>query len=149
MNYICLHCGHHFDTPKSGYEGGYPEEPTDECPNCGSLDIEEAQQCPICGEYFSEEDMRYGVCADCVKKAVTPDNAIAYGKARQIGVEINGFLGWVYPADEIEKILLQHFISESDTWQSRMVNEYCNDDVYDFGEWLTEEINDESKRRID
>lgn len=144
--YICMDCHYRFDTPTVMHEGGYPEEQTEHCPNCRSMDFEEISECTECGNEFLEENLNHGLCEECVKNAATPDNAIAYGKARQIGVEINGFLGWVYPADEIERILLQHFLSESDTWQKRMVKEYCNDDVYDFGEWLTEEKYDESER---
>ena len=134
--YICLHCGHHFDTPKSGHEGGYPEEPTDECPNCGSLDIEESQQCPICRECFSEEEMRYGVCADCIDKSVTKDNAFRYGSDDTQTVEINGFLAWCYSADEIMEILSKHFEQTSDGWKKRMVAEYLNDDKWNFADWL-------------
>lgn len=136
--YICLHCGHRFDTPKSGHEGGYPEEPTDECPNCGSLDIEEAEHCDKCGEDFEPDEVVGHFCAKCIGKAITIDKATKYGADRKVSVELNGFLAWVFASDEIEEVLMRHFMDTSDNWQKRMVNEYCRDDLSDFSDWLWE-----------
>lgn len=142
--FICLHCGHHFDGDEivaKHYDRATGTWDSEECPNCGSEDFEEAEQCPICGEWFSEEDMQYGVCADCIEKNVTKDNAFLYGSEDTQTVEINGFLAWCYSADEIMEILSKHFEQTSDGWKKRMVAEYCNDDKWNFADWL-EENND-------
>lgn len=138
MSYICLHCGHQFDRPKSGHEGGYPEEPTDECPNCGSLDIEEAEKCEICGEVHRDEDMIGRICKDCLTKSVTLHNALRLGAECKDAVELNGFLTWCFSADEIESILLKNLQEQSPEWRKRMYKDYCEDDPSLFADFLYE-----------
>lgn len=133
---ICLHCGHHFEEIKvKSYDSqtGWAEEV---CPNCGSEDFEEAGHCLKCGEYFPLGEMVGSICKDCFDTRVTFGNALRYGKARKESVEINGFLKWCFAADEIESILLKSLQECSHEWRQRMANEYCNDDKYDYSEFL-------------
>jgi hypothetical protein len=142
--FICLHCGHHFDGDEivaKHYDRATGTWDSEECPNCGSEDFEEAAQCPICKEWFSDDDMRYGVCESCIDSGVTKRNAFRYGSANSQELAINGFMAWVYSLDNIEHILEEHFKSESDEWQKRMATEYCHSDKYSFAEWM-EENND-------
>lgn len=137
--YICLRCGYHFETPKETHNGGYPEEPTYECPNCGSDDFEDAFKCCVCGEDFADDDMCTGaVCKGCAEKAATIKNAFAYGNDLTESVEINGFLAWVYPPDEINRILREHCDKERKEYVSKLAKEFCTDDVCDFADWLEE-----------
>lgn len=65
--WICNDCGETFDVPKKTHEGGYPEEPTYECPHCGSDDYQLAEYCTECECVFPQSDLKYGICEDCLR----------------------------------------------------------------------------------
>lgn len=135
--YRCRKCHCKFDQPKETREGGYPEEPTYECPHCGSDEFEELYQCSVCGELFFDEDLVGTICKSCLEKARTTPNAFAYGAEYKYPVEINDFLAYVYSASEIEEILAAHFDSCSQEWRKRMTLDYFNDgDLGAFAEFV-------------
>lgn len=134
--YKCLDCGAVFDEPITTHEGGYPEEPTAACPMCKSLDIDEAERCPICEEVFVLDEIDYGVCDECLEKAVTKENAFGLGDEDRQEVSLNGFMAWLYSADEIEHILEADFRRTSDDWQRTMIRDYCLSDKYDFAKYV-------------
>lgn len=143
---ICLHCGHEFDPEdivSKYYDRATGTYDREECPNCGSEDIEEGMVCRICEDVHREEDMIGAVCKECFDKAVTFGNALRYGKERKQGVELHGFLTWCFSEEEIESILLKNLQEQSPEWRKRMANEYCTDDKYDFADFLDEKGADE------
>ena len=134
MKYVCIHCGHSFDEPKRDYDRGtghYDEE----CPNCGSEDIELAGHCIKCDGYFPETEMVGSLCKECVLKARTFDNALKYGADRKTAVELNGFIAYAFSASEINEILANILKLENEHGHKDAVN-FCGDDLYDFSEWL-------------
>lgn len=139
--YICFQCGHTFgpeEIVEKYYDRATGTYEREECPNCGSDEIEEGMECCVCGEVHIEENMIGQVCNDCLNKSVTFGNALRYGKERKQDVELHGFLTWCYAPDEIESILLKHLQTESHEWRQRMAREYCTDDKYDFADFLEE-----------
>ncbi len=72
--YICLECGHIFDTPREAAIrhtelSGLSYETIMECPVCGSEEYEHAATCNKCGEYIGESQAEFGLCPDCEIKA--------------------------------------------------------------------------------
>ena len=139
MNYVCIHCGHHFTEPHNRYNRRWSDSDESEqyCPNCGSEDFEEAGHCIKCDEDFPLEQMVVSICRGCVEKAQTFDNALRYGADRKESVEINGFLAWAFTTSDIEEILTNvlrieagHEVGKEDA------HKYLSDDIYDFSEWL-------------
>ena len=70
MSFYCNDCGEYFDNPTTVKEsqGEYWGAPAYEafaaCPNCNSIDIEEASRCMVCGEPTrAGEDF----CKNCLK----------------------------------------------------------------------------------
>lgn len=139
MSYICLHCGHAFEQPEAKHYDLACGTWDEYCPNCGSEDIEEAERCEVCGELFVDDDMIGHVCRECFDKGITQQNAFRYGETDINDVEINGFLAWVYEKDQINRILKEHFMQESETWKRRMVKEYCENSELEFAEFLESE----------
>lgn len=68
--YICRDCGKQFDEPERTYDDPSPAGVSlasgyyvyEECPCCGSEDIEEAHQCQICREWTIEDST---ICHSC------------------------------------------------------------------------------------
>lgn len=68
--YICWHCGHEFEEPVIVHDDPSPNGVSlpqgtyqyQECPNCGSEDIDKAKVCPMCGDWFFSPE---GLCPDC------------------------------------------------------------------------------------
>ena len=139
---ICLHCGHVFDGEEivaKYYDRATGTYDREECPNCGSEDFEEAAHCDECDEYFPCDEVIGHVCEKCLKKHINEDAVFKYGDARKQGVELNGFLAYVFEPDEIEHILTEHFKSLWKDPRTELVEDFCNDDIGDFSEWLTDE----------
>lgn len=72
--YICLECGHIFDTPRETTIrhtefSGRSHKTIMECPACGSEEYEHAATCNKCGEYIGESQAAFGLCPDCEIKA--------------------------------------------------------------------------------
>lgn len=44
-----------------------------ECPECGSDEIEDAYKCEICGEWFGESELYGSVCKTCAFTEITPE----------------------------------------------------------------------------
>ena len=140
--YICLHCGHAFDGDEivaKYYDratGCYDRE---ECPNCSSEDFEEAAVCEDCGEVVSVDDIVGRLCRECVVKNESSENALAYGEDRKECVELNGFLAWMVREFGLDYYLKKVLENLTDAEKTRLVKEYCEDDIYDFSEWITDE----------
>ena len=120
--FICLHCGHHFDGDEivaKHYDRATGTWDSEECPNCGSEDFEEAGHCLKCGDYFPIDDLNSpdnymvgSICRCCVENGMTLANAFAYALDRGIDIrELDG-------------------ATESDA------RKFCAEDIYDFSEWL-------------
>ena len=137
--YKCLHCGYEFDQPTNRYNLTVKQHDEEGfCPNCGSVDFEEAEQCDICGEWHAADYLRGGVCEKC-RERDDPREAYAYGSARKSCVELNGFLAYAYSAQEIEAALWQDLMSSRPALVKEYANKYITDDIGDFAEWLKEE----------
>ena len=138
---ICLHCGHVFDYDELGkqYDRSTGTWDREECPNCGSEDFEEAAVCEECGDVVAADDIIYRLCRNCVEKNETLENAMAYGSDRKECIELNGFLAWMVREFGIEYYLEKVLLNLSDAEKKRLVKDYCEDDIKDFSEWLTDE----------
>lgn len=136
---ICRQCGHVFDPNEVVYKyydtdtGTYDRE---ECPDCGSEDIEETERCVVCGNEHSPDSLEYGVCDDCIKKAISQETAFKYGSDRKVSVELNGYLAWAFDG-RIEDILKEHLQYLFDS--KNLPSEYCTDDKSDFAWWMVNE----------
>ena len=139
---ICLHCGHVFDEEEivaKYYDKATGTYDREECPNCGSEDFEEAAHCDECDEWFLCDEVVGRLCDKCLKKHINEDTVFKYGDARKQGVELNGFLAYVFEPDEIEEILTEHFRSIWGERQTELINNYITDDPDDFGNWISNE----------
>lgn len=135
--YKCLHCGHEFeDIDRKHYDHGTGvwEE---YCPNCGSEDFEEAEQCELCGEWHVADKVHNGVCDDCLQKAETMGNVVAFGNTDKQEVELNGFLAWAFTPSEIEDILINELLKSKDLANNYMHN-YVMNDPYMFARHIKE-----------
>ncbi len=140
--YICLHCGHEFEEIAAKNYDSSTGTWEEYCPNCGSEDFEEAEVCEMCGEAFAKGELKGHVCDKCRAKYSDPMNAYCYGADRKESVELNGFIKWMFTAEEIETILMKAAKEEAPAWLAKEAREYINDDEYDFGEWLTDKGED-------
>ena len=106
------------------------------CPECHSLGVSEANKCEICGEYFYDED-NIGVCESCLDDNHDVETAFKYGADRMESVAVNGAIYALLTESEINAILTK-YVEEHFTDDSRAVANYCNEDKYDFANWLME-----------
>ena len=141
--FVCLHCGHEFswEELKRTYDRGTGHY-DDECPNCGSEDIEEAESCVECGAVKSKDSLINGICAGCIKEAAD-DMRIAYqyGAARTSVIELNGVLARAFTRVQIEAILENWLMVNGDFGKECF--QFATDDEGDFAEWLNEKRRNE------
>ena len=137
--FVCLHCGHEFswNELKRTYDRGTGHY-DDECPNCGSEDIEEADSCVECGAVKSKDSLINGICAGCIKEAAEDMRlAYQYGAARTSVIELNGVLARAFTRVQIEAILENWLMVNGDFGKECF--QFATDDEGDFAEWLKEE----------
>lgn len=136
--FVCLHCGHEFswEELKRTYDRGTGHY-DDECPNCGSEDIEEAESCVECGAVKSKDSLINGICAGCIKEAADDMRlAYQYGAARTSVIELNGVLARAFTRVQIEAILENWLMVNGDFGKECF--QFATDDECDFAEWLNE-----------
>lgn len=128
---ICIHCGHHFSEPSNRYNKRWSDSDDSEqfCPNCGSPDFEDAGHCIKCGEFVPEDEMVGSICKACVMRAMTVENAYAYGQRNTPEDEINDFVVHAWTPRQASEELLKSCTPED-------ARRYISDDIYDFSEWL-------------
>lgn len=137
--YICLHCGHTFETPvKYMYNTAVKMWDEDaSCPNCGSEDFEEAAECRECGALRSADSLIDGLCEGCLQEAASDlEKAYEYGNERKQAVEVNGILARAFTATQIEDILTGWLMNNGDF--EKEFHDFALDDWHDFAEWLKE-----------
>ena len=137
--FVCLHCGHEFswEELKRTYDRGTGHY-DDECPNCGSEDIEEAESCVECGAVKSKDSLINGICAGCIKEAADDMRlAYQYGAERTSVIELNGVLAMAFTRVQIEAILENWLMVNGDFGKECF--QFATDDEGDFAEWLKEE----------
>ena len=141
--FVCLHCGHEFswEELKRTYDRGTGHY-DDECPNCGSEDIEEAESCVECGAVKSKDSLINGICAGCIKEAADDMRlAYQYGAARTSVIELNGVLARAFTRVQIEAILENWLMVNGDFGKECF--QFATDDEGDFAEWLNEKRRNE------
>ena len=137
--FVCMHCGHEFswEELKRTYDRGTGHY-DDECPNCGSEDIEEAESCVECGAVKSKDSLINGICAGCIKEAADDMRlAYQYGAERTSVIELNGVLARAFTRVQIEAILENWLMVNGDFGKECF--QFATDDEGDFAEWLKEE----------
>ena len=137
--FVCLHCGHEFswNELKRTYDQGTGHY-DDECPNCGSEDIEEAESCVECGAVKSKDSLINGICAGCIKEAAEDMRlAYQYGADRTSVIELNGVLARAFTRVQIEAILENWLMVNGDFGKECF--QFATDDEGDFADWLKEE----------
>ena len=137
--FVCLHCGHEFswEELKRTYDRGTGHY-DDECPSCGSEDIEEAESCVECGAVKSKDSLINGICAGCIKEAAEDMRlAYQYGADRTSVIELNGVLAMAFTRVQIEAILENWLMTNGDFGKECF--QFATDDEGDFAEWLKEE----------
>ena len=137
--FVCMHCGHEFswEELKRTYDRGTGHY-DDECPNCGSEDIEEAESCVECGAVKSKDSLINGICAGCIKEAAEDMRlAYQYGADRTSVSELNGVLAMAFTRVQIEAILENWLMTNGDFGKECF--QFATDDEGDFAEWLKEE----------
>ena len=141
--FVCLHCGHEFswNELKRTYDRGTGHY-DDECPNCGSEDIEEADSCVECGAVKSKDSLINGICAGCIKEAAEDMRlAYQYGADRTSVIELNGVLARAFTRVQIEAILENWLMTNGDF--GRECFQFATDDECDFADWLNEKRRNE------
>lgn len=141
--FVCLHCGHEFswEELKRTYDRGTGHY-DDECPNCGSEDIEEAESCVECGAVKSKDSLINGICAGCIKEAADDMRlAYQYGAERTSVIELNGVLARAFTRVQIEAILENWLMVNGDFGKECF--QFATDDEGDFAEWLNEKRRNE------
>lgn len=129
MKFICLYCGHAFDRYKvKSYDRSTVWE-EQVCPNCGSEDFEECGHCIKCDEFVPEGDMVGSICKACVMRAMTVENAYAYGQRNTPEDGINDFVIHAWTPRQASEELLKSCTPED-------ARRYISDYLYDFSEWL-------------
>ena len=131
MSYICLHCGHHFNEPHNRYNRRWSDSDDSEatCPNCGSVDFEEAGHCIKCDEYFPLDQMVGSICKSCIEKRMTVPNAYRYGWKNTPEDGINDFVNHSWSPRQASEELLKSCTPED-------ARRYLSEDLYDFSEFL-------------
>ena len=138
MNYICIHCGHHFDgreIDEKYYDYATGTYDREECPNCGSEDFEEADHCDECDEWFPVGTCTNGICESCMDKHASDYETVKrYGDSIREERKLNGLFAWVFNESEIDDIL-EKILMESGK-SSDYARRYATNDPDDFTLWL-------------
>lgn len=106
--------------------------------------------CDECGEEFENEDdlICESICNDCLKNEATIHNAINYGDAVPLQIDINGYLTYIFSTKEINGILKkiafdryeQSLYGDREKYQ-KSAEEFCLQDKEHFFEFLEEQDN--------
>ena len=141
---MCERCKATFEEPETLRNGGGDwGEDVSICPECGHDSIAECGICVSCGAPVPDESGDC-VCDNCLKHHSNPSTALVYGDRRKENVKVNGFLAFVYSAEEINDILLTHYRGEALTLvdsfrRDGMTDLYVREDPGDFADFIKEE----------
>ena len=109
------------------------------------------------GEYHLHEYWPSGVCGDCIEKEIDDLAALEYFKSRNLLCDFFLLFYWgcaerikdteEYDANEINGILENVFKEKSETEKKfggnhflKLIKEYIYSDIYDWAEYLREEV---------
>lgn len=134
--YRCEKCGGIFEEAEIDKEPRGDQTSHWTCPDCGDDELTEVTECQDCGGWFEKTYGSYGyeLCPDCLKKRMTPENAVRFGHTdREYEIHISGFFGLWYDEKQIEDILLRHI---KDYYPQESINReavnYCDADPSEF-----------------
>jgi methionyl-tRNA synthetase len=150
--YICVECGRIMENYSSWTE---PHgEDICGCSYCGGA-VEEAEECAICGEYHSKEDLTNGVCKFCYEGQFDYEIALQYLVEKKMLRHF--FLVWYWQVasdvtddenQEFDNTLISIFNAkvqeDEQTFRTAFysqLKDYILDDIYDWTEFLQEEVN--------
>ena len=111
----------------------------DECPECGSENIEDVFFCYECGEPVDSflTWKHGGLCEKCFTDEATHLNtAVEYGNRVRLDVSINGLFEKAFTQEQIDDILCAAFVQLPEEKQHEIEMEFCTDDAPYFVEWL-------------
>lgn len=134
--YYCEHCRSYFEEPNHRTIDG---ETWGICPDCGSMDYDEAVKCAICGTYFPEDQAPDGVCEDCLYEAACPEDAYEVGEDDQTedddGTVYNGFVWFLGGRDWLKDRVCCPNTRPASLDQAR---EYLKQKAYSYAQILKE-----------
>lgn len=141
--FICERCGNiceELNTYKENYrtyDGEYvgTEEFAETC-HCGG-EFVEAKLCPICKSVYINSE-KESICTNCIEDGMTYENAVEMGEKYTKPVELNGFWASVFDTEEIEEVLKKTFDEMPPEFQKRYVQEYCENEEFDYISFLEE-----------
>ena len=105
---------------------------------CGG-EFVEATKCEACGKWFDNRELD-GVCEVCLEEYETVGDALAIGAGHTTSVEINGFIAYALDPVVINEILTK-WVEENITDHSKVVVDYCEDDMPWFAGYVKEKSN--------
>nr|DAG65932.1 MAG TPA: rubredoxin iron binding domains containing a [Caudoviricetes sp.] len=108
----------------------------DVCPCCGG-DFETVVYCDKCGRIYNCDDVLNGLCKDCIAENTTVNECYKAADGEDEQIKINAFLAEALSKKEIEKVLLQYLINNSDKFKEK-VKDFVNEDVYWYVERMAE-----------
>lgn len=98
-------------------------------------------KCIVCGTVMKNDE--YGICENCVKRNLTIDTALAFGRTWTEEVEINGFLASYFRDHivELEQILIEEIRGKQECNPDvvkKSLQEYFDYDRDSFIRWMEE-----------
>lgn len=110
---------------------------------CGG-EFVKARECKVCGCWYPQEDS-VEVCESCMESYETVGEALKLGEQRMTNVEVNEFIAFVLPKEQIDRILTK-WVEENFVDHSKAVVEYCESDKSWFADYIIEKHEEEKDR---
>ncbi len=117
-----------------------------EC-SCGG-EYEEAYQCDRCGEWKLPDDIfgyNHCVCKDCLDELYSTENVLEIAKKDDTceSVSLNSLLLWIFPKDEIERILFREL---KNSFNDQKTRKFINDWAHEDEDFLSDELYEMEKK---
>lgn len=128
-HYICKDCGAVWTESEFGAIISSPSDGSLCCPECHSLDWEEAVKCPECGGWYAENDTYHDYCENCIKELSSPESTISY--CEEVGekqdIEVNYAVVNLLDSlgVDINKLLMSYALKKAKTLEYREHLEAC------------------------
>ena len=137
---ICRECGEVFsqaDIKRVRHSDG---DAWDECPYCGSDELDDVEQCVVCGRWVAPEDIYHGVCKDCLMdKAEDARLVCEFGAEYKQPVKVNAIYEKAFSDTQIDMILQKAFVNLLYNEIEQAAYSVATDDLDAFAEWLVKE----------
>lgn len=111
----------------------------DECPNCGSDQIDDVEECYLCGEWHKPDELHNEVCDDCIAmEASNVWQMLEYSRCYCTAEEVlvSPLFLKAFTPSQINDLLESAFTQLSEAEQKKACEQLATDDPYHFSEYL-------------